>query len=463
MADSPDDLLLTPSENSFEYFCKLVLRTKLGDMHRKWIEAVLGKKHVCIMSARGHFKTTIMSIAFPLWIMFKEKKPKLILIISASLEQSTEIMNNIKRQIEDNPLLRERLYPDNVYQTKWSETQIRTKNGHRILCLPFGDSVRGKHCDYCISDDILKAEVRSDIEDSKRIFYGIIFPTTYAKSGKHIVVGTPVAYTDLLHDLAQKDSFVFQKYPAVILNDDGTWKSPQFPEHFTFEMLKEIKETMPSHLWAREYLCTPISEDSSMYPPEVIKRSIDLHHKLKVAYDTKDIKPTWYLGCDISVSASERADWSVFTVLGKLPGMPLFVKDIVRKHLDTEGNYKEIIDLHAAYGFSKILIEKNGVGWASAMKCVDSDVIKGISVAFDTKHSSREKILSRLEIKMRNNELAIPDNSILLEELSTIGYKKGKDGIVTYASYGKHDDCVMSLALALEAAGTAVPITLTLI
>ena len=83
---------------SFEYFCKIVLKQKLGRMHKEWIKAALDTtKHTCIMSARGHFKTTILSVAFPLWIMMREEKPKMIVILSATLEQSTEIMNLLKR------------------------------------------------------------------------------------------------------------------------------------------------------------------------------------------------------------------------------------------------------------------------------------------------------------------------------------------------------------------------------
>lgn len=53
---------------------------------------------------------------------------------------------------------------------------------------------------------------------------------------------------------------------------------------------------------------------------------------------------------------------------------------------------------------------------------------------------------------MRNGGLALQRNDTLLTELSQFAYKKHKDGRMAYQSLGEHDDCVMSLAIALEAA-----------
>jgi len=475
-----EDLMVAPAKNSFPYFVKLILKQKLGQMHHEWIDAIDGDRHICIISPRGHFKTTIMSIAFPLWVMFKEEKPKTFLIVSATQEQAGEIMGHIKRHIEENPILRQVLYPDSIHQTKWSETQIRTRKGHRVLSFPLSDSIRGKHSDYTICDDVLKGEISTDITDAKRVFYGVVFPTVFSKRGKHIVVGTPIAYTDLLHDLKTKETFRTLKYAAIKFKPDGSWGEPLFPEHFDLKQLREIYNTMPRHLWAREYLCEPLSDDVSMFPSDLIRASRMAYDKAQAIYDIPatldDGKPnpahrmpTRVLGCDIAVSESSTADWSVFTVLEKLEGQPVFVREIRRMHLDTPGNIKEIESMHQLYNFSRILVERTGVGWAVAEEAARSDLTRGVTTTFDTKKTSKERILSRLEVMLRNNTLpekhdvglAIPDNEILLQELSSFGYKKEpRTGVVTYASLGAHDDCIMSLAIALEAWELALPVSL---
>jgi phage terminase large subunit-like protein len=466
-----NDLGSVLPRSSFEYFCKIVLKQKLGDMHKEWIKAVLNSdKHVCIMSARGHFKTTILSIAFPLWTMMREPNPKTIVILSATLEQSTEIMGLLKRQIEDNQTLREVLYPENIHSTKWSETQIRTKNGHRVLCLPFGDTVRGKHPNYCICDDVLKSEIATDSEDTKRVFYGVVYPIVQARRGKLIVVGTPVSYTDLLQDLSTKPNFTFLRYPAVVFNDDGSWNRPQFPEHFDLDQLKSIKETMPSHLWSREYLCNPASEDTALFPQEVLNKATEQYERTRIACEAAEKesggKNRRVIGCDIAVSQGARADFSVFSVLDVLSHgdtATYLLRDQIRKHLTAEENVNEIRRLYKFYNPARILVEKTGVGWGVAEACMNDSEMKVVALDFDTKMASREKILSRLEVTMRNGGMALPKNDILLSELSQFAYLKMKDGRMSYQSLGEHDDCVMSLAIALEAASTRSFSSMTLI
>jgi hypothetical protein len=454
-------LLQEAAKSSFEVFCKLVLKNKVGDMHREWIDAIQNdKRHVCIVAPRGHFKTTTLSISYPLWIMYREENQKMFLIVSSSLEQSTEIMHNIKKKIEENEVLRDVLYPDSIYQNKWSETQIETKNGHRVLCVPFGDSARGKHPDYLICDDILKTEVM-DIESAKSTFYGVVFPCVNSKRGKAIVVGTRVSYVDLLGDLATKPAFKYIEHAAVVTDSSGEWIRPIFPEHFSLEHLRNIRDVMPAHLWAREYMSKPISSETSMFPSALVESACSIHQGVKDTYDKE--KGTVYIGADIAVSASARADWSVFTVLEHSPGKPILVRDIIRKHLSSDENVTELERLYKQYHPTKILVEQNGVGWGAAHSCADSPILKGVADPFDTRRKIKEQIVSRLEILLRNKELALPRNDELLIELSQFGIKRDKNGKETYESLGKHDDMVISLAIAVHAADSAIPISIMLI
>lgn len=475
-----ENLMYAPAKNSFSYFVKLILKQKLGQMHEEWIEAINGDQHICIISARGHFKTTIMSVAFPLWVMFKESQPRTFIIVSATQDQSGEIMGLIKKHIEDNPILRASLYPESIHQTKWSESQIRTRKGHRVISTPLSDSIRGKHSDYTICDDILKAEISTDVQDAKRVFYGTVFPTVFSKRGKHIVVGTPIAYTDLLHDLKTKETFKTLKYPAIKFAPDGSWDKPMFPEHFDLAQLREIYYTMPRHLWAREYLCEPLSDEVSMFPSSLLKASRLAYDKAKAIYDIPAKLPNGspnaayrvpmrVFGGDIAVSESSTADWSVFTVLEKLEGLPVFIREMRRLHLDSSANIREIESMHDQYHFSRLLVERTGVGWTVAEEIAKSDKTRSVTTTFDTKKASKERILSRLEVMLRNNTIpdkhdkgvAIPENEVLLQELSSFGYKKNpRTGVVSYASLGAHDDCIMSLAIALEAFELAQPISL---
>ena len=442
----------------FSSFCRVILNQKLGKMHEEWIDSIMrGDKHVCLVAARGHFKTTILSVAFPLWIMYRTPSTdrKTILVCSGSLKQSTEIMDRIKETLMENTVLREVLYPKNIHETKWSETQIKTKRGHRVICVPFGDGARGFHSNFTISDDVLTDET-TNVEQSKKTFYSVVFPTTQSKKGRHIVVGTPISFVDLLADLESKETFRTMKYPAVKVDSHGSWLEPQFPEHFSFPQLREIRDTMPAHLWAREYMCRPVSDSTALFPYEThIAPAIDLWSQMTQArmakvQDPKAI-PTVvpkFLGIDIAASKETGADFTVITEVQKMPDEPMYVASIVRHHgFETQ----EIVNLHQANQYNRILIEKTGLGQGYVQDLQQHDATRSVVVDFKTTRESKEALISRLEVLLKNHQIALPNNEILVQELMQMGMKI-KNGKETYESLGRHDDTVISLALAVQAA-----------
>lgn len=38
---------------------------------------------------------------------------------------------------------------------------------------------------------------------------------------------------------------------------------------------------MPSHLWAREYLCNPASEDTALFPQSVLNKATEQYEAVK--------------------------------------------------------------------------------------------------------------------------------------------------------------------------------------
>jgi hypothetical protein len=243
------------------------------------------------------------------------------------------------------------------------------------------------------------------------------------------------------------------KYPAVHTGANGEWLSPQLPEAFTLEKLGEVKATMPSHLWAREYMCTPVSDASAMFPYDSAIRPAILADYPELSEKEKESR-LYYMGCDIAMSASSGADFSVYTVVSKVHGRPLRCEEVFRvKGAPSAQQIEQIKQLHQRYHFSKILVEKTGLGFGIADALEKDDVVKGAIEGFDTKRTQKEQILSNLELLLRNHGLKLPDNDILIKELMSFGVKPAKDGRVTYEGLGAHDDTVISLALACFAAG----------
>ena len=78
----------------------------------------------------------------------------------------------------------------------------------------------------------------------------------------------------------------------------------------------------------------------------------------------------------------------------------------------------------------------------------------GLSVqGFTTTNDSKSNIIQALSLAFEQNAITIPDNPTLIHELNRFEAKRLQSGRWQYsAPQGQHDDCVISLALAWEAA-----------
>lgn len=441
----------------FKYFVKLILGLKTCKMHEEMIDAIVNSdKHVVALAPRGHGKTLITSVAFPLWLSWRSEKPIFIVIMSATLDQSVEILEQIKAYVEKIPVLYNALYPDNIHDTQWSATKLKFKNKSRILCSPFGSSIRGKHPNYAILDDILKDE-QANIEYAKETFYSAVFPIVNAKNGKLLVVGTPMNYSDLLNDLMkpeQSQDWIQLKYKAVEEDDDGNLKNPLFPELFPIEKLEKIRRIQPPHLWSREYLCEPMSGDTNLYPYKLIVKC-ETNEKPK-----EDGEYQYFMGCDIALSDKAGSDFSAFVVVRRKDNVLELVDMWREKGVSTEEQIKQIKRMHKHYNFNRVMIEKVGLSIGMVEELQNDLEIRYVITPFITNRTNKEQILSHLEVLMRNNGLIIypfEKRDILRREL--LGFKyRVRNGRQTYESVGEHDDTVIALALAVEAAtgGTGV-------
>ena len=438
-------------KSDFKYFVKLILGLKTCRMHEEMIEALVNSdKHVVAMAPRGHGKTLITSVSFPLWQCWRLDKPVLIIIISATLDQSVEILEQIKQYVTKTEVLYNKLYPDNIHDTQWSATKLKFKNGSRIICSPFGSSIRGKHPNFAILDDILKDEL-ANIDYAKETFYSAVFPIVQAKKGKFLIVGTPMNYTDLLNDLMKEDKsrdWIQLRYKACDEDFDGNLTNPLFPELFPISHLVKIKRTQPPHLWSREYLCEPVSGDMSLFPYKLIETCEHLE------LPESDNEPTYFMGCDIALSDKAGSDYSAYCVVKRLDNNLEVVKLWREKGVSTTEQIKQIKKMHNEYNFSKIIVEKVGLSIGLVDELQEDLEVKSVVEPFITKRTNKEQILSHLEVLMRNKGIKlgkITGLNTLRKELMSFKYRV-RQGKQTYESVGEHDDTVIAFALAIEAA-----------
>lgn len=160
-------------------------------------------------------------------------------------------------------------------------------------------------------------------------------------------------------------------------------------------------------------------------------------------WEGSDPDGLYYLGVDSSTSG---ADYSVAVVLKKEGNNFSVVKLYRRQRGTSEQHLSAIADLIREYEPISTTIEKNGTGQIWIEQLSNMGLPTSIE-GFSTTRDSKEGLIGRLVIALERDDLAIPKSQITQELLN---YQRKANGRLE-AAPKSHDDCVMGLALALQA------------
>lgn len=454
---------ITSPNLSFLEFEDRIMHRKLSAFHREDLKK-LNSRFPVFMWPRGHLKTTLITKDYSIYNAWKYSGGFDIAISSGALEQSMKFVEEIQQSIEENPLLHH-LIPKK--SDTWNKTQMNLANGNRFFVKPFNDTSRGIHVDLMILDDILRN--RDITQDEVRyIFWSVFFPTVQTRKGQLVTIGTAMTTDDILHELLNIANSeegdekydikkacieagllpVVTKRQAVIIDDSGNWKDILWPEKFTFHELKAIKALQGSLYFDREYMNNPKAGGSSIFSEEMLNKK----HAMELSAGRDGYM--YFLGVDVALSESSSADYSAFIVLEIDANKNLKEVKIERpkRGTDTGSQIKRIKELNRAFNFRKIVIEDMGLSKGMARDMTVDDELKFITEPFITSRPAKELLVSRIETALTSGQLTLLDNPIHLDELRSFGIKKDRSGKETYEALGGHDDTVMALGMALEAA-----------
>jgi hypothetical protein len=194
------------------YFAKACLpklfETDSPEFHRSVIRAMVDPnvKQLNVLAPRGHAKSTLCALLFPLWRIFcedlhnkKKPSPKFVLLVSKSRSHTVNLLTTIKNQLEYNEHLKAVFgYQGAANAKAWREDIIRLANGSMIVCRGMGQQVRGLNIDgmrpdYIILDDAEDEENTKTVErmeDNLRwILQGLV--PAGSRDCKVVNIGTP--------------------------------------------------------------------------------------------------------------------------------------------------------------------------------------------------------------------------------------------------------------------------------
>lgn len=454
-------------KNDLAYFAEEMLEMEVADHHKLWSFLAVKHPKLAIEAPRDHGKSFFFSFAYAIWRAYYNWIPPAMLvsdefksvprisvgyIFSNTMDQAIKLLDIVKREIETNPKL-VHLMPEN--KDVWSKTEIRLNNGAQIRARGWGQSVRGAHPVWIVCDDVLNDEtIYSEITRMRQIdyFYSAVTPML-VPGGQLLVVGTPFHQEDLYQRLSENTAYKFTRTPALSESGNALW-----PTRYTRDMLLQRKEEVGSTRFAREYLCLPISDDSSLFPEHIISPCYDHQFEMPTHLSVEERKQfRIFTGVDLALSSTVGADYTVITTLGVDQFQNRWVLDIRRKRgLSMMEQLREIEDVYRNYRPQSIYIEDNAF-----QRVFRDELIRNTDLPVEGFTTGRNKNDSAtgvpsLQILFENRKFVIArkterDRKItdaLINELKCFTYVDGK-----LQGLGAHDDTVMSLWIANEAIG----------
>ncbi len=264
-----------------------------------------------IVAFRGSAKSTIFTLAYPLWALLGKQQKKFTVIFSQTSNQAKMILKNIRREIETNELIRRDFGKLDTEADEWKSTSIVIpKYRARISAFSTGESIRGvRHLNYrpdlILCDDIedLQSTKTKEMRDkTSRWFQGEVIPAGNEKT-KILIAGNLLHMDSLIVRLKEdieKGNFegIFRAYPLINKQGQILWPG-RFPDQKAIEKLK--KKVGNEEAWCREYLLMIISNADRVIHPGWIK----YYDQLPKNYE--EYLEFIATGVDLAISKAETA------------------------------------------------------------------------------------------------------------------------------------------------------------
>jgi phage FluMu gp28-like protein len=286
------------------------------------------------------------------------------------------------------------------------------------------DSLRGVGLDMVIVDE---AAMISD-----EAWFAALRPTLSSTQGNALLISTPKGRNWFYR--------LYQRGLDPLENDWQSWNlptstSPTVP----LSEIEDAQRELPMNIFNQEYRAEFI-EDAGVVFRNIRACISPYPHSSPIG------KHRFVMGVDWALVTD-------FTVLVVIDTDTKQVADIDRfNQIDWPFQRERLITMAKKWRVQNILAEYNSIGGPniSELNRINLPV-----KAFDTNNKSKTEVIQALAVAFEQGEIGIPDNPVLIGELEAFEAERLPSGKWRYAApSGMHDDTVIALALAWEAANT---------
>lgn len=319
------------ARESFSYFCELMGKKPARHM-KEWHRAFLTGQssdhlldiagpNTVLLSPRGSAKSTVVGLLLG-WLIGRHaeaKKLLRILYVSYNVDvarnKSAAVKNLIcskeYQEIFPSVRLSKSRTSDELWSIDWefAEVDVRGEDAFTIACAGLKGTITSKRANLVIVDDAIKSaasianpDIRREMETN---WTNVIVPTIF-QGGRTIALGTRFHFDDLFATIyTEQKGWKVITQSALQYDDEGRPKS-YWPEMWSTKYLLRLQGD-DRVAFSYQYLNQPVrSAELGISPELFIKSEVPDH------YDTIGV------GIDLSAGMSERNDWTVFTLAGRV-------------------------------------------------------------------------------------------------------------------------------------------------
>ena len=146
----------------FHFYFAHYVKYKTASFQREIFHLVEDEKdkNLFVIAFRGSGKSTILTTAYPIWAILGDQQKKFVLILCQTRSQAKQHMMNLRRELEENQLLKDDLGPFEEESDEWgSASLVFSSLNVRITAASTEQSIRGlRHNqhrpDLIVGDDV---------------------------------------------------------------------------------------------------------------------------------------------------------------------------------------------------------------------------------------------------------------------------------------------------------------------
>lgn len=440
-------------EEMFKRFGQLIIESQVSGK---------GSKEA-LAAPRGNAKSTLSSLILPLWCIVGLRK-KFIVLVSDTSDQSEELLEQIKVELEANERLIED-FPEVCGSGRtWKATKIVTKNGVAVRSCGKRKRFRGarhgnRRPDLVICDDLEDDENidSPDQREKDRKWFFKALMKIGGRSTVFIVVGTILHYDSLLSRLLVRPGWHGKKWKAVIKwSSSKLWekweslftsrvvdaenRAKRFFDKHKIEMLEGTKVLWPEAESYYFLMTMRVSDGPAYFDSEKQNEPVNpddcLFQEEWFRFIPEPIfldkNSHFYCAVDPSMgSASKKADPSAILVGCVNPDgiIDIIQADIEKRHPDSI--METLFEYQKKYHFEKIAIEEVQFQQLFKDQVIKEGARRKIYPPVEGVRPINDKILriSKLQPHIKNGLIRFRKNqTLLLDQLKYFPKANHDDG-----------------------------------